>query len=265
MSQLIVDEIMLREPNLLVPGKKPVGSLKIDWNNKNTAHLVNLWGLGTNLGSCLKDRVGVAPGINGGLEIQRGSLYQPGSNQYATVGNVSTFGFHKNDRRWTAVIQLRFDDYNTDDFGVIVGSTISSASKGFCIWYENRTSQGSPHRLMQYMAPGTTGNSVSIAHNGFVSDSNLHTYVFRSDGAVAGDTGSLWIDGALVSTVDGTIETPSTTTTDMAYAARIGMAEQYPTLIMPMEIPLIAFFNEALSDGGCQSLSLDPYQFLIPA
>ena len=30
---LIVDEVMLREPNLLVPGKKPVGPVKIDENH----------------------------------------------------------------------------------------------------------------------------------------------------------------------------------------------------------------------------------------
>ena len=30
---LIVDEVMLREPNLLIPGKKPVGNVKIDWSH----------------------------------------------------------------------------------------------------------------------------------------------------------------------------------------------------------------------------------------
>ena len=33
MAQLIVDEVMLREPNLLVPGKKPVGPVTIDFSH----------------------------------------------------------------------------------------------------------------------------------------------------------------------------------------------------------------------------------------
>ena len=36
----IVDEVMLREPNLLVPGKRPVGPVKIDWNNTVTNGMV---------------------------------------------------------------------------------------------------------------------------------------------------------------------------------------------------------------------------------
>ena len=39
MAQLIVDEVMLREPNLLVPGKEPVGPVKIDWSNPLTDKL----------------------------------------------------------------------------------------------------------------------------------------------------------------------------------------------------------------------------------
>ena len=37
---LIVDEGMLREPNLLIPGRKPVGSVKIDWRHPSSGGLV---------------------------------------------------------------------------------------------------------------------------------------------------------------------------------------------------------------------------------
>ena len=30
---IIVDNKMIREPNLLTPGKKPVGNVEIDWDN----------------------------------------------------------------------------------------------------------------------------------------------------------------------------------------------------------------------------------------
>jgi len=41
MGQYYVDEAGLREPNLLVPGKKPVGSVKIDWSHPLTEGLIS--------------------------------------------------------------------------------------------------------------------------------------------------------------------------------------------------------------------------------
>ena len=56
---LIVDEVMLREPNLLVPGKKPVGPVKIDWSHS--------------LSNGLKSFI-VPLQINGAVDLVKGNL-----------------------------------------------------------------------------------------------------------------------------------------------------------------------------------------------
>ena len=58
----------LREPNLLIPGKKPVGSVKIDWENPITRGLIG-WYIFNEIGSqsiVNIARPGVATGTRGG-------------------------------------------------------------------------------------------------------------------------------------------------------------------------------------------------------
>jgi len=261
-GRLVYPDNRIEMPELMIPGKKPIGLLEVDWNSQMTKHLEHIWGLGVNIGSCLKDKVGGLDGVNSGLTINQGSLYSTATANHATVGDTASFGYHKNDRRWTAVCQFKLDDYTADSADPIIASTYSSSEYGISIYYDNRNVIGNLKRLTFYMAVGDPGDPVALYYDGVVHDNNMHTYILRSNGMAAGNTSDLWTDGVHIGSATSSWN-PVETTSNMSRPVQL--LNLNSTLNFNGTVPLIMLFGEAIPDTICRSLSADPYQFLEPA
>ena len=96
MADLIVDEVMLREPNLLLPGKKPVGSVKIDWDHPISKNLLSCWNMTEGAGTVIRD---IAGRENGSLTnvtwdiTDKGRALSFGGTGYVDVGTPPTEPF----------------------------------------------------------------------------------------------------------------------------------------------------------------------------
>jgi hypothetical protein len=253
MTQTVVDEVMLREPRLLVPKTQPVGLVKLDLTNGLTRGLVGCWALhqagwknlvrgkkwdGQQISALPLPTHGVRSGISGAIFS--------GTQVLGVADTVEPADFLRN-RDWT-----------------IAGICILDSASGYKTLYCN----GVWHQQVRFEQ--TTGvMSLLVANKAYVAGTtntaSINTLTIASASCDAGGNYQLWLNGLLGAS--------GTTTEDFSTALGIGKpaigAHDYNTEVIyePMTgvIPLALWSHRAWTAAEHQAFQFDPYQFLVPA
>ena len=117
--------IARREPNLLVPGKKPVGSVTVDWSNPLTRGLTHYWALLP--AARLTDIVADSPVtlVGGAVQKPDGSLFFDGIDDKATHPIPPTSAAYTKIVRFVA---------HAAQSALSYGGPIHNAGRGECNW-----------------------------------------------------------------------------------------------------------------------------------
>ena len=231
MTQLSVEETLLREPNLWIPGKKPVGNVKIDWSHPFTKDLIFATINGLDL----------VHSVPGGIRLPNGWFRGAGVSPYSANEDTAVN---------TVLAEIEYTSNNGDWAGVDNGYYVSNTDNlqvGFGLW-------GSSNNLWL----SCRRNSAS----GFFQSKAI-TFPYkailwhRSD---FGDTGDfaqkLYENGTLLADAEksGTYSQDSR----RKYTA-------FDTTSTGKNCNWAFRFKADVSIAVLDSISLDPYQFLIPA
>ena len=259
---LIVDEVMLREPNLLIPGKKPVGMPKIDWSHPLSNKLkFYLWQRGPLLLNLVDNSI----------------MYRLPDSVATVVTSVDTEGeYFYFSTATTATGAIGVANYSpltssdgsgTGDFCVLYSGSINTASQITRIIYQRRN-------VSPYIHWGINGNDATSGYlnfylyNGGVDsnvtmagaiDNNEHVYICQRKGSDL----EIYKDGIIGATAGGSTKDFLTASQDFTIGHYlISGAGAYPNL---GDQRFYAGWDRSLSSGEIKSMTADPYQFLIPA
>ena len=262
---MIVDEVMLREPNLLIPGKKPVGPVKIDWDHPIAQGLVvfSLFNERKRSGSLLNLADETNPGVISGTAAA--------VNPY----QESLFGvrlkFHPSGL--TGIDELFYEKdnviANTDDLTMISKGIVDSIS-GDQASFGWRGLGGDSFRLLQ--SGSTTFTATYIDSSPVAGHNASITTATVSQGSTVTACGRK--KGNLLRVFhrleEGNINTSSDTTGGSGNMRDDGNGNH----ITPSNssnskgnnaIYYFSAWNRGLSDAEVRSFMIDPYQILIPA
>ena len=247
MSQLIVDEVMLREPNLLVPGKKPVGMVKIDWSHPLTRGLrtaILYDGLSLSPHFIYDDIGGFAwenGGILSGADTHGKYQTSAGINRFISTKTFSNIGL-VDGVTCLSVVSFKITSVDIGLFGST--STVpqvfldTSGGNLRLALYTGTASVYSSveYSSAQYLQCAYSINAITDIGNSYVNGKQTHDDVGIGTSAMAGA-----IEFAGASTKSGLLNNSN--------------SQVYSSFL----------WKGILSNSELQSLSLDPYQFLIPA
>lgn len=223
----------LFEPNLLVPGLKPIGPVEIDWTNPLTRKLTGL----------------VIGGNHGLVDLVSGE--HPSGTAVITPNGFSLNG---------TSLQFSsgfFPKSDAEGMTVFARSTATSRTNRYIFGFGTATSFAGPH-LGFHTAIGKTrlavwGNGTLDILDG-VTDSEVHDYtgIFNSSNS------ALFIDGTKNTAV---LNHSSYPTTEQGYIGAL------PNGTSPWigDVYIAAAWGRALSDADVERLRQDPYQILKPA
>ena len=235
---LIVDEVMLREPNLLIPGKKPVGPVKIDWNHELAPKDL-----------CVLFR-------NKPEELVQGVVLNDGTLTNLLTSEVNsgeqTYRFNAPSSLAWFNLPKNIDYYNAGDLWSITwrGTTVSG-NDGIFI--------GTPSNGIDYIWMGAnllrinSGINYQITITSSWASMQWHTVVFTSDGY------RLYSDGSFIQAYTG-----NNAPADLEIKC---IGSSYTTAAYSFDGSLSAVYihDFGLTDNQVTNLHHDPYQFLIPA
>ena len=241
----IVDETYLREPNLWVPGKKPIGPVKVDWGHNLSDGMIICNTFQSSLDHNLAGRT-PSTNVNGGTfgtdRYGKHLRLTRSADQYIKYGidplTTSTNTF--------AIIRRRIDATSLESvtFALDTGDNI------------NRCQVHLPWAggIVYFDYGGTVGGTTraSFTHN---QNENYEMWVFR-----AGSLGmSIWLNGvkkASHATVAArTISSSYEFQLNYQDASMRGMEQRFYLFIAS---------NSEWSDAQVMEWFKDPYQFLIP-
>ena len=262
MADVLIDNVLLREPNLAVPAKKPVGNVEIDWDNPSSKDLKVLF---------LLDKAGEARNEVDGVYIPRIST------QYMDidVGGINS--------RTTANKHYFKSSYNplpvsTGDFSVLVRANgISSTTKMMAFMSWNTASPYESYRMYfnayydQNASTSTT--SAGTVYFGGHNNTNKSRGTWATNvlkgvpqtfvGVRRSGVWYLYGDGQLLSSSDQSAN-PVDVSSNLCDLSIGGFATStVPKFTRPLYT--IAGWTRQLSDAEAKSLTLDPYQILKPA
>jgi len=250
-----IDLTLLRQPRLLVPHKKPIGSVKIDRSNHLAQNLT--------IFTLLESFQPYVFGVNGTntFAISEGN----GETVVTTPYGVS---LHTQDNTFSGVYfsnaATLFPNDSQSTFVVVRQRTAAgdntSALFGYVSTVNNRVIAHIPYSDDNiYWHFGN--NKVSSGGGGLVisytSTNDYQVWVF-----VAGQTKGreVWLNGVKLG--GATNRTASLPTYTGAF--HIGNAGESSTEAYEQDLHAFGIFNEEWSDEKIISFSHDPYQFLIP-
>ena len=243
---LIVDEVMLREPNLLIPGKKPVGNVKIDWDHPLTKPAFSVIPMRSDGGLYTFDRKNnfsftgnIEPSI-GGI----GAKFVQSSSDTAAIDY--TFGFVN--YPFTLEVLVSVNPNSTDQLLMgIVDASLGTRQWGLYVSTINDFRLVARNTTSRITSSGVTAVANTVYHvvGRFITNTSRKIYVNggaetegtdRADWSVEADRVCLgyWGDSSTSAWMDGTI-----------YMANL--------------------YNSDISVEEIKSRAADPYQFLIPA
>ena len=250
MARVAVDEVMLREPGLLEPGRKPIGPVKIDWSHPSTRGVKYFifWPNGdTALPIPLFDSVGLTPfpsgdptlrvkrdgmAVTGAGNVEAGSI--DASLSFASAGMYPDFSFMIKTGVNTAI-----------DYG-LMGAAVS----GLSIWWDTN---GGQMRLGIFGGSQLWGSQVSIPADGL-------DYTITGRYSV-NNTADIYIDGKPdLSGNPGSNDFSAQTIRASGINAADGLTRFGRNWIYHL-----CAWDRLLSEAELHSLGVDPYQFLIPA
>ena len=245
---LIVDEVMLREPNLLIPGKKPVGPVKIDWSHPLAPKLFCAVPTQQNIAELVHS---VLPTLGGEAYISHRGVETPGTGWDDSVFYPMPFivpdknftimtGFVNTSASYNYESTMWFIDDNENRF---ISSDSGNKSKFFCNHRNAGISNGS--LTVNFWEDGldhTLSMTITPNPNSAYFDINIsldETYTVIADTRLIGGT-------ALQTGV---------------YVRSLGANNGSPTGYTKY----FYMWDKALSTADRIAIKFDPYQFLIPA
>lgn len=238
---------LMREPNLLIPGKKPVGNVKIDSSNPlargcSLLHLYNytafdISGFG-NDGTLASGTTFVTADNAVCLDCDG-----PGSGDVIAIPPVPTLcGGSLTSFSWT--FRVKADTVTTR--AGIWQNGLSTGVDGFLIWLEGTTEVR--FTVSNWSASYASASLTATNWNWITGTYNILT-------------------GKINLYVNGEVGTEATNLTESTYSGSFLMAGFYPLFERELDgqISCSMFHARELSSGDVLELHRDPYQFLIPA
>jgi hypothetical protein len=238
MGTLVVDELMLREPSLLVPRKQPIGSVRINEANPLTNGLAGVWFFRKSANSLL-ERFGNSV-FTGNARLEKGCLVLDGAGDYLTASSPIT----------AAPVSLGFVAHSmtaADEVAIMLG-TAATAWTGYYIAINTTT-------------PSITATSVKANTFDGSSSARFGTYPLC---ACMSATAS-----RLQSACNGVLGTEDTSFTDPGELGttvlRIGAsARNSAGSDIIGELPFACVWKRALTDSELCDWTADPYQIMVP-
>jgi hypothetical protein len=243
-TALIVEKSQLREPNLLIPGKKPVGPVQIDWSNDMTSKLL----------VCLPF-----------TETSSHSTYDLAQNKILTF--TGTEGISGQDRVFNGTdtyltvcepsllygtditIFLVSKNANLNDNSVFGSAANTNTSV-------DRINVHLPYSGRVFWDYGTLDSSDRVSVANTISTTEFSTWAFTATSNFMG----IWKDSALLTSSAASIGRFNSSSNPLILGAFIHTNIYYPGTIKAFYI-----FKRRLLDAEIVSLTADPYQFLVPA
>jgi hypothetical protein len=195
----------------------------------------------------LVDTFDASPGVAPTFDAARGWIGD--GTQYLQFGDLTTTAFVQNTGVFSIFARIKLLDYAEDRVHSIIGSTVTSNEKGFGIWYENRSSQGSPKSVKLLIGRGTPVASAHSASNA-ITDNNSHVVGFVGDGS----NFQAWVDGVKsgeAAARSGALSSGNSTRICLLIAAN------YTTPFSPMigDYAATALYDATLSDAQAEAVS----------
>jgi hypothetical protein len=248
---LITEEALLREPNLWVPDRKPVGQVKIDWNHPlgaNVIHAFLLRGLSA-VDLFTKERLSKT----GTPTFEANSIVFDTTNPDYFASSSTKFDFP--DDEGTLIAKVRCDS-SAGFRGVFSdkGSSVWNTTEGIAFY----VGTSGPNRLYVVM----NGTSLYRVGDTALTQGAVHTIATTFDPT---NEIQIYIDG-VADTFLASAGTYSTYTKSASSTITIG--SYYDRAVDRSFTGLIEYayaFDRSLTSSEIQSLTDDPYQFLIPA
>ena len=238
---LIVDEVMLREPNLLVPGKKPVGPVKIDWSHPSANGLVGCYLLNSTA------VVNLAKGKVGNMLPAEGVI----------KGNNAYFPYHLE----TGEAEGHLIDLYSDDLmpeaTIMTSGYQAFVDIGYGRYWTETGADGSEFTISNR----TTDNRFTLKVGGTA------WYIF---GTVSVNPQVVSLSWDQVTGDQRFITQTAKTTRTSAFSpptnaqVKLGARANYHDYGCEW-LYWVYFWNRVISDKEEANIRLDPYQFLIPA
>lgn len=238
MAKVIVDDALLREPNLWIPGKKPVGEVKVDWNNPWSKRLIAAYTFRIN------DRRDL---VNGDLITKDTAEFVPkgfdvGTNDFPSIITPPRMS---QSNGWIA---FGFIGNGTPD---TYGRYLRSSSGGFEVRLNNSQTKSS------VVINGSTVNFVGTPN--LWADNKEHHILVGWDSSVPGR----WfvVDGVNFST--GVSFTPTTMDATMV----VGNLASGTNRPIAGIFTYMYFFSDfsAVTDSFETTFRYNPHEILIPA
>ena len=259
---LIVDEVMLREPNLLVPGKKPVGPVKIDWNHILSKDLAAYWlfqsghprdMVGNNHGTYYAD---VKPNSH-----QGGSRYCPVSTDEGSALEITdNTVFRPDSNGMTAIVDFEIFTMNTATIGLL--NRYQGVPSAVRSWLFGLTAGG--NLIGAFSTNGTYQGANNVNGSATVSINNRYVAAMTWKPSTA----TLYLNGVQ----DGINTSSASSLHTGSTPLYIGGPQYSPRGIGSAQNSLLfghvysaSFYRRVLSTAEIYSLYHDRYQFLIPA
>lgn len=155
--------------------------------------LIGWWPFDEGSGSIAYDAVGSADGTFESMDSSNWvagwngaghALEFDGSVEYLSdCGSVSDFSFVQNTHIFSVALWLKIDVPSANAAQVCLGNSIVNANKGFAIYFENRSSQGSPKSIRCPVYNGSTQTVNGKSSNDAVTDTGWHHVVVTMDGS----------------------------------------------------------------------------------
>ena len=249
---LIVDEVMLREPNLLVPGKKPVGNVKIDWSNPLADKLVSFVMCESGLdlvSSVLGTRNGtITPSIIG---TNRASTF---------ASNGDKWSFAHTDRTDLTDAMTMICDVEIAT-GTTSGRYVSKASNDATAVPYRMSFFPSPYNGMYFVRAGVGGK-----YGAWAPDSKI---IAAGESGIIGVStdGTTWTEPSFYGSgvyTGGTryFSGADNPVTSASQPLEIG---QWESISGSIKIGFVALWSRRFDKADFDAFYADPYQVLIPA
>jgi hypothetical protein len=236
----VVDRSMLREPNLLIPGKKPIGPVKIDWSNPLSIGLIEYY-LCNSYRSLFGRNLTPATSSNYEVRAINGDQYIWQSNSQATATLDSFISA-------SSPITILIKFINIQSFGNDNRHFINSSSSSI-------------------ICRSTNSSAYEFLVNSLTNDRISHSFAFTAGESFVG--GGSWGGTGTYLRVITSTESDGTKITQNGSASTGTYSSATHTINVnggSMDgLVWISCWNRQLSEVEVNEFIADPYQFLIPA
>jgi hypothetical protein len=258
----VIDEKLLREPNLLTPGKKPVGNVEIDWdqplakglrlllscNNGGDAALINQTTEDIELSMPVLDTSYIDASVNiNGKNIANSAP----STSIPLAQSTGSFADYNLDNG-LSFLTIFSGDVSTKDLGIL------SADASFQVFLDT---SGGNLRLALFNGSITYGSNLEKDADG-AWNATIAASIENDSGTYYGTS---FINGK--KDISRTSIGVSTGWTNVMTIMGVGVTAAKAGMYFGnrTKLSLYAIWDHPLNESELRSLSLDPYQILKPA